>query len=207
MVQEFQPELTTSWTIGVLPGPQAAPDYFQEEDMEMFYSTTWKVHHNTNRLGVRLIGPPPKFARSTGGEGGSHPSNIHDNVYAIGTVNFTGDMPIVIGHDGPSLGGFVCPATIVVSEIWKIGQVKPNDTILFKKMTIEEAYLARLEQDVLIKNLEPSKVTPKFDVFPSTNVVLYEWEKKEAHPGGQIRLAGEEYILVEYGPMTLDLNL
>jgi len=207
MVQEFQPELTTSWTIGVLPGPQAAPDYFQEEDMEMFYSTTWKVHHNTNRLGVRLIGPPPKFARSTGGEGGSHPSNIHDNVYAIGTVNFTGDMPIVIGHDGPSLGGFVCPATIVVSEIWKIGQVKPNDTILFKKMTIEEAYLARLEQDVLIKNLEPSEVKPKFVVFPSTNVVLYEWEKKEAHPGGQIRLAGEEYILVEYGPMTLDLNL
>ena len=43
-----------------------------------------------NRLGVRLQGPRPKFARKDGGEGGSHPSNVHDHVYAIGTINFTG---------------------------------------------------------------------------------------------------------------------
>lgn len=43
-----------------------------------------------NRLGIRLQGPRPKFARPDGGEGGSHPSNVHDHVYAIGTINFTG---------------------------------------------------------------------------------------------------------------------
>ena len=48
-----------------------------------------------------------------GGEAGLHPSNIHDNAYAVGTIDFTGDMPIILGPDGPSLGGFVCPATIV----------------------------------------------------------------------------------------------
>lgn len=43
-----------------------------------------------NRLGIRLEGPRPQFARKDGGDGGSHPSNVHDHVYAIGTINFTG---------------------------------------------------------------------------------------------------------------------
>lgn len=51
-----------------------------------------QVHHNSNRLGVRLEGPRPQFARADGGEGGSHPSNVHDHVYALGAINFTGDM-------------------------------------------------------------------------------------------------------------------
>ncbi len=29
-----------------------------------------------NRLGIRLEGPRPRFARPDGGEGGSHPSNV-----------------------------------------------------------------------------------------------------------------------------------
>jgi urea carboxylase len=72
---------------------------------------------------VRLNGPRPSWTRTDGGEGGSHPSNVHDHTYAIGTVNFTGDMPVILMVDGPSLGGFVCPATIVSTELWKIGQV------------------------------------------------------------------------------------
>ena len=131
-----------AWEIGVLPGPQEAPDFFTNEDMEMFYSTSWQVHYNSNRLGVRLEGPAPKFTRKDGGEGGSHPSNIHDFVYATGTVNFTGDMPIVLAQDGPSLGGFVCPATVPRGELWKIGQVTAGDTIRFFKMTLEEASTA-----------------------------------------------------------------
>lgn len=75
------------------------------------------------RLGVRLNGPRPTWTRADGGEGGSHPSNVHDHTYAIGTINFTGDMPVILMVDGPSLGGFVCAATIVSTELWKIGQV------------------------------------------------------------------------------------
>ena len=35
--------------VGVLPGPHAAPDYFKEEAMEVFYSTPYEVHYNSNR--------------------------------------------------------------------------------------------------------------------------------------------------------------
>ena len=51
-----------------------------------------------------------------GGEAGLHPSNIHDTGYAVGAVDLTGDMPVILGPDGPSLGGFVCPAVVAASR-------------------------------------------------------------------------------------------
>ena len=68
-----------------------------------------------------------------------HPSNIHDNAYAIGTIDFTGDMPVILGPDGPSLGGFVCPVTIVQAELWKMGQLRPGDKVRFRRLTPAEA--------------------------------------------------------------------
>jgi urea carboxylase len=118
---DLVPPLTEAWEIAVMPGPHAAPDFFVDEDIAALYATDWRVHHNSSRTGVRLIGPKPRWARSDGGEAGLHPSNIHDNAYAIGTIDFTGDMPILLGPDGPSLGGFVCPATIIGAELWKMG--------------------------------------------------------------------------------------
>ena len=88
--------------------------------MEEFWASEYGVHYNSNRLGMRLLTGKPKakrWARNDGGEAGLHPSNVHDTVYAIGSVNFTGDMPVVLNVDGPSLGGFVCPITIAQSEL------------------------------------------------------------------------------------------
>ena len=93
-------------------GPHGAPDFFTLEDIRIFFGTSCKVHYNSSRTGVRLVGPKPQWARRDGGEAGLHPSNIHDNAYAIGAIDFTGDMPVILGPDGPSLGGFVCPACI-----------------------------------------------------------------------------------------------
>ena len=94
-----------------LYGPHGAPDFFRDDDIdELLSRRSYEVHYNSARTGVRLIGPKPHWARADGGEAGLHPSNIHDNAYAIGAIDFTGDMPIILAPDGPSLGGFVCPA-------------------------------------------------------------------------------------------------
>lgn len=129
------------WEIGVAYGPHGAPDFFTERDIEMFFSTDWRVHYNSDRTGVRLIGPKPEWARQDGGEAGLHPSNIHDNAYAVGTIDFTGDMPIILGPDGPSCGGFVCPATVISDELWKIGQLKAGDTVKFFRVNDRPAVL------------------------------------------------------------------
>ena len=62
------PELSAEWTIGAIPGPYAAPDYFLPKDIEEIYTSEFEVHYNSNRLGYRLLGPKPRFARSDGGE-------------------------------------------------------------------------------------------------------------------------------------------
>jgi urea carboxylase len=135
------PHYAHNWKIGVTYGPHGAPDFFTEEDIEMLFAASWKVHYNSDRTGVRLIGPRPKWARKDGGEAGLHPSNLHDNAYAIGAMDFTGDMPVMLGPDGPSLGGFVCPLVVVNDELWKLGQLRPGDTVRFVRQSDEPAVL------------------------------------------------------------------
>ena len=118
------PRYERHWEIAVLYGPHGATDFFTEADIAMIFGTDWQVHYQSDRTGIRLVGPKPEWARKDGGEAGLHPSNIHDNAYAVGAIDFTGDMPILLGPDGPSLGGFVCPAVVVASELWKLGQME-----------------------------------------------------------------------------------
>jgi urea carboxylase len=194
--EELRPKLTHSWQIGVLIGPHAAPDFFTEADMHTFFSSEYKVHHNSARTGVRLIGPKPEWARADGGEAGLHPSNIHDNAYAIGSVDFTGDMPIILGPDGPSLGGFVCPATVVEGELWKIGQLRPGDSVRFVALSAEEAAAS--------KNAPARGGVVK---RPASPAVIAEVASASHRPRVIYRQAGDRYLLVEYGDIVLDLNL
>jgi urea carboxylase len=125
------PHYSNEWEISVMYGPHGAPDFFTDDDIRMLFAAAWKVHYNSDRTGVRLLGPRPKWARKDGGEAGLHPSNLHDNAYAIGAMDFTGDMPVILGPDGPSLGGFVCPMVVIHDELWKLGQLRPGDSIRF----------------------------------------------------------------------------
>ena len=206
------PSLTHEWKLGVLYGPHGAPDFFTDDDISMIFSTAWEVHYNSNRTGVRLIGPKPKWARKDGGEAGLHPSNLHDNAYAIGALDFTGDMPILLGPDGPSLGGFVCPAVVVEAERWKLGQLKAGDTVLFHRLTVEEAAALSKSQEQFLATLEHAPHIPiknrKSKIGDSLDeAVLHRLSETATRPAVTYRGAGDRYLLVEYGPIVLDLDL
>ena len=164
------PAFGRHWDIGVLYGPHGAPDFFQDEDVATFFATDWEIHYNSSRTGVRLIGPKPRWARQDGGEAGLHPSNIHDNAYAIGAIDFTGDMPVILGPDGPSLGGFVCPAVVVNAELWKLGQLRPGDTVRFHRISAAQAELrdAALEDSIAsLSAALPAAPQDRADACPS----------------------------------------
>lgn len=210
--QELVPVYSDTWDIAVLYGPHGAPDFFQPESIDTFLASEWTVHYNSNRLGIRLSGPKPTWTRSDGGEAGLHPSNIHDCEYAIGSINFTGDMPVILTRDGPSLGGFVCPVTICKAELWKVGQVKPGDRIRFCRISFDEARALELAQDAAMASLQD--VAPAVEsglaVMPQGTVsetVLAELPETEGRPKVAYRQAGDRYILIEYGPNVLDLTL
>ncbi|SCU88144.1 LAFA_0E10990g1_1 [Lachancea sp. 'fantastica'] len=202
---------TKIWQIGVTCGPHGSPDFFKPESIEDFFSEKWKVHYNSNRFGVRLIGPKPKWARTDGGEGGLHPSNAHDYVYSMGAINFTGDEPVIITSDGPSLGGFVCQAVVPEGELWKVGQVKPGDSIQFVPISYDSARFLKESQDKailafengILKTLVSDLILPTYE-----NPILAQVEKKsDFSPKVTFRQAGDRYILIEYGANQMDLNL
>ena len=203
----------------VIYGPHGAPEYFTEGYIETFFATAWEVHFNSSRTGVRLIGPKPEWVRESGGEAGLHPSNIHDNPYAIGAVDFTGDMPVILGPDGPSLGGFVCPVTIIEADLWQLGQLKAGDKVRFVPVDVATAReLARAlsdecalrrselarEPDTLGAESFASKLAPTKSGTLTSPIVL---DLGQDDTRLVARLSGDTHLLLEIGPPELDLVL
>ena len=211
LAEALQPTYPRAWTLGVLYGPHGAPDFFTAADIATLFTTDWQVHFNSSRTGVRLVGPKPEWARRDGGEAGLHPSNIHDNAYAIGTIDFTGDMPILLGPDGPSLGGFVCPATVVQAELWKLGQLAPGDTVRFALLSDDEAAarLAAQERLIAAPGDAASAGAPEVArnaAVPATAILACRAAEAD-RPEVVYRPQGDHYLLIEYGPPVLDLGL
>ncbi|MFM2403764.1 MAG: 2-oxoglutarate carboxylase small subunit [Pseudomonadota bacterium] len=214
----LRPAIGHHWDIGVLYGPHGAPDFFTPEDVAMVFGTDWQVHYNSSRTGVRLIGPKPQWARRDGGEAGLHPSNIHDNAYAVGAIDFTGDMPVILGPDGPSLGGFVCPGVVVDAELWKLGQLRPGDTVRFHRLSLAQAEARSAQQEAALAWLaepetEPRPGAPCLSAAPQDDAqacpspVLLNDPARDDVPAMVIRQAGDRYLLVEFGPLVLDIEL
>ncbi|MFN0029513.1 MAG: urea carboxylase [Acidimicrobiales bacterium] len=206
---EERPRLESAWRLGVHSGPQGAPDFLTEAGIEAFVDATWEVHFHSDRTGVRLIGPAPQWARSDGGEAGLHPSNLHDNPYAVGTVDLTGDMPIILGPDGPSCGGFVCPLTVTSSEQWKLGQLRAGDTVRFdiidpatSNHDTHTAQSGTGQSDTGRSGTGQSGVRAR---VPSP--VLAHDPARQDRPAMVIRRDGDRNVLVEFGPHVLDLGL
>ncbi len=201
------PDYSHDWQIGVLYGPHGAPDFFTDDDITQFFATEWEVHYNSSRTGVRLIGPKPTWARQDGGEAGLHPSNIHDNAYAIGAIDFTGDMPVILGPDGPSLGGFVCPAVVVAAELWKLGQLRAGDKIRFVPLNYQEALALEQAQQHTLATLTQPLASIDDSQAALESPILLHLPVEDGKVQVVYRQAGDKYLLVEYGDLVLDLNL
>ena len=214
---ELCPPLPALRRLRVIYGPHGAPEYFTPAYIETFFATAWEVHFNSSRTGVRLIGPKPEWVRESGGEAGLHPSNIHDNPYAIGAVDFTGDMPVILGPDGPSLGGFVCPVTVIEADLWQLGQLKAGDKVRFEPVDIATARaLAKagdrecttLRGSEFIRDAGSSQIAgesaPRGAAELSSPIVL---DLGRDATRLVARLSGDTHLLLEIGAAELDLVL
>ncbi|WP_445571443.1 urea carboxylase [Pseudomonas sp. E102] len=200
--------------IRVIYGPHGAPEYFTERYIQTFFDTSWEVHFNSSRTGVRLIGPKPQWVRADGGEAGLHPSNIHDNPYAIGAVDFTGDMPVILGPDGPSLGGFVCPVTVIEADLWQLGQLKAGDKVRFVPVDLKTARSLALKWDQC--GSEPARegassttasTSSRAGSLPQGMVSPVVLDIGQDDTRLVARLSGDTHLLLEIGAPELDLVL
>ena len=223
------PSFGHSWTIGVIVGPLSDGEFLHPEFFDTLTSVAYTVNYDSARTGVRLNGPAPQWAREDGGEAGLHPSNIHDNPYSICALDLTGDQPILLGPDGPSLGGFVCPVVVALSQRWILGQLRPGDEVRFQVLSLGEAAALRERMEEAIATVrsaacDESAIAPgaaggkacekafklalslpePSPFAPDDAILLKRGEGGEALC---IRQSGEDALLVEYGPMKLDIAL
>lgn len=214
--ESLRPQYSSPWVVNALPGPHEE-GYLTEEDIEMLYSTDWKVSHNASRSAIRLVGPVPKWARADGGEGGSHPSNLVEYGYSCGSLNWTGDEGCIFALDCPNFGGFVSSATCIRADYYKLGQLKAGDTLRYQRVSLQEALALRQNVTDYIEGISKAIETGNFDpvqpLRPSFEAsgkygkaVLWERAASGTQPQVRYRQAGDDYVLVEYGNEQFDLN-
>ncbi len=147
-----RPPISTDkhWQIEAVAGPN--DDWIDDAGKARFLETEWKLSGKSARTGFRLEGPDWTFSEKAYDklpEHGSEPSNIIDQGYPLGAVNLAGQTPIILVHDGCSMGGFVNPYTVPTAAFWKLGQSKPGDIYRFKEVTVEQAQDLKRELDRL----------------------------------------------------------
>src|SRR5205823_4565413 len=103
---------TDRLTIRIMRGPHDAPPLPSE----------WAVTRELNRVGIRMrpIAPidfkPPADLPSCGAQ--------------FGTIQWHADGSIVaLGPDHPITGGYLQPATVLSTELWKLAQLAPGDRV------------------------------------------------------------------------------
>ncbi|MHA6261314.1 5-oxoprolinase subunit C family protein [Sporosarcina sp. CAU 1771] len=118
-----------------------------EESKNRFFSIDWKVTPEANRVGYRFSGERLNFVdREQPFGAGSNPSNVVDLGYPIGSIQVPdGVEPIALLNDAVTGGGYATIATIISTDLNKMGQIKTNESVRFISVTIDEALAARKE--------------------------------------------------------------
>lgn len=213
-VMDLLPRLGSAWTIRVLPGPHGAPEHLTDDGVEQLFASTWTVDHRADRTGVRLLGPAPQWAREDGGDAGLHPSNVHDSAYPVGAVMLSGNTPVVVGPDGPSLGGFVVPAVVVQADRWVLAQARPGDEVRLVPVTAAQADAVNTERRAALADVRTAAARAADGAAsyagstPSSGRradVLLHVPAEGLQPELTARRAGDCHLLVELGEPRLDL--
>jgi biotin-dependent carboxylase-like uncharacterized protein len=97
-------------------GPQAAP-----ASMQALTRTVWRVGSKVDRTGVRLDGAP----LPDGGE-------VASQGLLPGAIQVPPDgLPILMLADGPVTGGYRVPACLIGSDLGRLAQLRPGDSVVF----------------------------------------------------------------------------
>lgn len=115
--------------VRVIQGPQE--DYFTEKGKKTFYSETYTISRQSDRMGYRLEGEAVESVDGT---------DIVSDGIAPGSVQISSDgKPIVLLADRQTTGGYAKIATVCSFDIPKLVQGKPGDRVRFIPVTLEEA--------------------------------------------------------------------
>jgi len=112
-------------TLRIVDGPQA--DWYPGSK---FLEQTFTVTPSSNRMGVRLDGKP--LVRQ--------PREMISEAVAPGAIQVTNEgLPIILGVDGQTIGGYPKIAHVIRADLDRIAQLRPGRTLQFRRVTLAEA--------------------------------------------------------------------
>ncbi len=125
-------------------GPQS--EWFAESSQHLFYSSTYRVTEESNRMGLRLEGP--SIPVSSGGH------MITEGV-SLGAIQVPGGgSPIILFVEQQTTGGYPKLANVISADLPSVGQLRPRDEIRFERVTFEVARALFQKQEQLLASPE-----------------------------------------------------
>ena len=123
------PEPDSSPVIRVIAGPQ--DDYFSAAGIETFFGTGYTVSQAVNRMGMRLEGAAVAHEKGF---------NIASDGIVRGAIQVPGNgLPIILMADCQTSGGYPKIATVISTDMPKLGRMMPGADIRFEAVSVEEA--------------------------------------------------------------------
>ena len=121
-------------TLRIIPGEQFA---FAGESL---WSTTHTTSSRSDRMGVRLDGPPLG--------GGDTAGSLPSVAVLPGTVQLPPDgKPIVLLADAQTIGGYPVIGHVIAADLPLVAQLRPGDSVHWREATIDEAHRALRDAD------------------------------------------------------------
>ena len=130
------------WTIRVIKGPEY--DVIKKSSREIIFSSILTVSNDSNRIGNRLIGIKVDVLNN---------NQMVSCPMAPGTIQCPENgLPIILGCDSQTLGGYPRILQIAASDLHLIGQLRPNDSVSFEKISIDQARKELMKQNSLFSS-------------------------------------------------------
>lgn len=118
--------------------PTSQWSLFSSQDQQNFVNQTYRISSQSDRMGVRLEGQQLK----------PYNDGIISEGIALGAIQVPPDgQPIVLMRDRQTIGGYPKLGTVLSTDIEKIGQAMPGQTIQFQLSDIKTAYEARVQRE------------------------------------------------------------
>jgi antagonist of KipI len=117
-------------------------EWFSEEHRARFAANPYTVAEEANRMGLRLKGAELRC---------SDPDRMITEGVALGSVQVPpGGQLIILFVDHQTTGGYPKIASIISADMFRLGQIRPRDTIRFEWVSLETAQILLLEMEKML---------------------------------------------------------
>ncbi|MBS9782875.1 MAG: biotin-dependent carboxyltransferase family protein [Arcobacter sp.] len=126
--EKYIPKYEDTLTLRVLLSYQE--EYFSKKEKEKFFSSTFEVSNEANRMGIKLEGE--KISCDIDG--------IISEGISFGSIQIPKNgQPIILLKDRQTIGGYPKIGTVLSIDCFKLAQAKPKTKIRFFPISLDEA--------------------------------------------------------------------